>query len=153
MTPEMLLSLAARDFTDRSPEALNIISASPIDTQDCESCPMLGRCGSTLRRVRDKLICFEKLPVAVAAIIAVLGISLISQPSATVTTAPAVIEPPPLVEPATLPDTTDNYLKPKMRAKFAKPRKRRKHAATRDDNPIMVAWNTVVRAGYRNASR
>jgi hypothetical protein len=151
VTPEMLLSLAARQLVEEQPQALNVISASPLDSQDCDHCPMLKRCGSALLRARNKVVCFEKLPAGLAVIASMLALLLVPHSGHSVTTTPAM-QPPPLIEQAYLPDEADKYLTPKARHKFAKPRNRRKHA-TKDTNPVMVAWNGIVRAGYRNAGR
>jgi len=152
VTPEMLLSLAARQLVAQQPESLTILSAAPLDGQDCQKCPLLKRCGSAIKRARDKLVCFEKLPVVLAMIAALLAMPILPHSARSVTSAPPTMTQPPFSEPISLPNNADTYLKPKLRAKFAKPRKRHKHA-TRDSNPVMLALNTLVRAGYRNAQR
>lgn len=151
VTPELLLSLAARQFMDNDPKEINVISALPLDSQKCEQCSLASKCSSAIRRAREKLICFENLTAAVGVIAAVLTL-FAPHHRTTAVASRNLVEPPPLREPATMPDPRDNYLKPKLRRKFAKKRKRRKQVV-RDSSPILLAWNSVVRAGYRNASQ
>lgn len=71
MTPEYLASLAIRQFVDSKPTELNVISASPLNEQQCDTCPMMTSCSSAPRREKEHLICFERLvPLAVSAIVA-----------------------------------------------------------------------------------
>lgn len=70
VTPEYLASIAIQAFVDDAPEALQVVSASPLGEQDCDDCALREQCGSVNRRSRERrLICFEKLGAGVAALL------------------------------------------------------------------------------------
>jgi hypothetical protein len=62
LTPAFLASLVCQTFTANAPDVLpEIESRAPLNEQDCESCPLLGRCSASERREPERLICFENL--------------------------------------------------------------------------------------------
>lgn len=63
MTPENLSSILLTSFMQHPPEKLNIMSATPMNTQECERCPIESSCRSKFARVRQSLICLEKIVI------------------------------------------------------------------------------------------